>query len=63
MSRVLLATNVLISVFLFPNSTPARVLALVLDEHLLVLSQWVIDELHEDVARKWPDWGRALLLT
>ena len=60
MSRVLVDTNVLISAFLFPNSTPARALALVLDEHRLVLSRWVIDELHEVVERKWPDPGLAL---
>ena len=60
MSRVLVDTNVLISAFLFPNSTPARALALVLDEHRLVLSRWVIDELHEVVERKWPDRGPAL---
>jgi uncharacterized protein len=59
-SRVLVDTNVLISAFLFPNSTPARALALVLDEHRLVLSRWVIDELHEVVERKWPDRGPAL---
>jgi putative PIN family toxin of toxin-antitoxin system len=59
-SRVLVDTNVIISAFLFPNSTPARALALVLDEHRLVLSRWVIDELHEVVERKWPDRGLAL---
>ena len=60
MSRVLVDTNVLISALLFPNSTPARALALVLDEHRLVLSRWVIDELHEVVERKWPERGPAL---
>lgn len=60
MSRVLVDTNVIISAFLFPNSTPARALALVLGEHRLVLSRWVIDELHEVVERKWPDRGPAL---
>ncbi|HZK35615.1 MAG TPA: PIN domain-containing protein [Aeromicrobium sp.] len=29
-------------------------------EHRLVLSRWVIDELHEVVERKWPDRGPAL---
>lgn len=60
MSRVLVDTNVLISAFLFPNSTPARALALVLDEHRLVLSRCLIDELHEVVERKWPERGPAL---
>jgi len=59
-SRVLVDTNVIVSAFLFPNSTPARALALVLDEHRLVLSRWVIDELHEVIERKWPDRGPAL---
>jgi len=53
--RVLVDTNVVISTLLFPNSTPARALTLVLDEHRLVLTDWIIDELHEVVGRKRPD--------
>jgi putative PIN family toxin of toxin-antitoxin system len=53
--RVLVDTNVIISALLFPNSTPARVLARVLDEHRLVLTDWIISELHEVVGRKRPD--------
>jgi predicted nucleic acid-binding protein len=53
--RVLVDTNVVISALLLPNSTPARALALVLDEHRLVLTDWIIDELHEVVRRKRPD--------
>ena len=55
MIRVLVDTNVIISALLFPNSTPARVLARVLDEHRLVLTDWIISELHEVVGRKRPD--------
>jgi predicted nucleic acid-binding protein len=33
--RVLVDTNVIISALLFPDSTPAQVLARVLDEHRL----------------------------
>jgi predicted nucleic acid-binding protein len=58
--RVLVDTNVVISALLFPNSTPARALALVLDEHRLVLTDWIIDELHEVVGRKRPDLLAAL---
>lgn len=47
MIRVLVDTNIAISTLLFPNSTPARALALVLDEHRLVLTDWIIDDLHE----------------
>lgn len=48
------------SALLFPNSTPARALALVLDEHRLVLADWIIYELHEVVGRKRPDLLAAL---
>jgi predicted nucleic acid-binding protein len=58
--RVLVDTNVVISALLFPNSTPARALALVLDEHRLVLTDSIIDELHEVVRRKRPDLLAAL---
>ena len=60
MSRVLVDTNVVISALLFPNSTPARALTVVLDEHRLVLTQWVLDELHEVIGRKRPDRLPAL---
>ncbi len=60
MIRVLVDTNVVISALLFPDSTPARALALVLDEHRLVLTDWIIAELHEVVGRKRPDLLAAL---
>jgi len=59
-SRVLVDTNVLISAFLFRASTPADALRLVLGEHRVVPSQWVLDELHEVVERKWPTRQPAL---
>ena len=55
MSRVLVDTNVVISALLFPDSTPARALAQVLDEHQLVLTDWIIEELHQVIGRKRPD--------
>ena len=60
MIRVLVDTNVVISTLLFPNSTPAQAFTLVLDEHRLVLTDWIIDELHEVVGRKRPDLLPAL---
>jgi predicted nucleic acid-binding protein len=42
--RVLVDTNLVISALLLPNSTPARALALILDERRLVLTDWIIDE-------------------
>lgn len=60
MIRVLVDTNVVISALLFPKSTPAQALYVVLDEHRLVLTEWIIDELHEVVTRKRPDLLPAL---
>jgi putative PIN family toxin of toxin-antitoxin system len=59
-TRVLLDTNVIISALLFPHSTPDRVLRLVLDNHDLVITDWIIAELHEVVVRKRPDLLPAL---
>jgi uncharacterized protein len=58
--RILVDTNVVISALLFPGSTPAQALYLVIDEHRLVLTRWIIDELHEVVTRKRPDLVPAL---
>lgn len=58
--RVLVDTNVVISALLLPNSTPAHALTLVLDEHRLVLTNWIIGELREVVGRKRPDLLPAL---
>ncbi len=60
MSRVLVDTNVLISAFVFRASTPAEAVGLVLAAHRLVLTQWVLDELHDVVERKWPARHPAL---
>jgi predicted nucleic acid-binding protein len=50
-TRVLVDTNVIISALRFPSSTPARVLARVLDEHRLVLTDWITSELLGVVGR------------
>ena len=60
MIRVPVDTTVVISALLFPDSTPARAPALVLDEHWLVLTDWILEELHEVVGRKRPDLLAAL---
>lgn len=60
MTRVLVDTNVLIPAFVFRASTPAEALGLVLAAHRLVLTQWVLDELHDVVQRKWPARQPAL---
>lgn len=53
--RVLLDTNILISALMFPSSTPSSVVELVLQDHRLVLTDWVLNELREVVGRKRPD--------
>lgn len=60
MIRVLVDTNIVISALLFPQSAPAQAMALVLDEQRLVLTDWIVDELHEVVGRKRPDLLVAL---
>lgn len=60
MTRVLVDTNVVISALLFPASVPAQALALVVDEHVLVLTQWVLDEFQRVVGEKRPDLLSAL---
>lgn len=62
MTRVLVDTNVVISALLFPSSTPAQALTLVLDEHRLVLTDWIVFELHDVAGRKRPDLLPALVV-
>ncbi|TAK69210.1 MAG: putative toxin-antitoxin system toxin component, PIN family [Actinomycetota bacterium] len=58
--RVLLDTNIIISALLFRSSTPSTVVEVVLQEHRLVRTEWVIAELREVVGRKRPDLVPAL---
>lgn len=60
MRRVLVDTNVIVSALIFPGSTPARALEGVIELERLVLTRWVLDELHEVVGRRWPDRLTAL---
>ncbi len=60
MIRVLVDTNIVISALLFPASVPAQALALVVDEHVLVLTQWVLDEFQRVVGEKRPELLSAL---
>ena len=55
MRRVLVDTNVIVSALIFPGSTPARALSMVMEREQLVLSDWILDELREVVERKWPE--------
>ena len=51
---------VLSSAFSIRTSIPVGALRGVLGEHRLVLTQWVLDELHDVVERKWPTRQPAL---
>lgn len=52
--RIMLDTNVLISMFLFPSKSFSRLLELVSQEHQLVLSSFIIDELLSVADKKFP---------
>jgi uncharacterized protein len=58
--RVLVDTNVLISALVFPTGVPAQAFWHVVTEEHLLLTDWVLDEAHEVVGRKWPDRLGAL---
>ena len=52
--RVMLDTNVLLSALLFPGERMDRLMRCVFEEHRLVLSSFVVEELHSVVERKFP---------
>ncbi|EEZ92205.1 putative toxin-antitoxin system toxin component, PIN family [Mobiluncus mulieris 28-1] len=54
--RVMLDTNVLISMALFPNPQVLRIMEVVTWKYDLVISTYVIDEFREVVARKFPGY-------
>lgn len=60
MSRVLVDTNVIVSALIFPNSTPARALSAAINTDRIVLTDWILDELHDVIGRKWSDRLPAL---
>lgn len=60
MRRVLVDTNVIISALSVPGSTPAPALERVMTGDRLVLTQWIIGELHQVVQRKRPHLIRVL---
>ena len=65
--RIMLDTNVLISMILFPQKHFIRMLEYITRNHTLVLSSFVVDELMAVTARKFPakkdmvDWFLANL--
>lgn len=60
MRRVLVDTNVIISALLFPDSAPAVAFGRILAGERLVLTRWIIDELHAVVEVNRPDLVSAV---
>ena len=52
--RVMLDTNGIISALLFPSERMNRLFETIVIEHTMVISSYVIDELHTVVERKFP---------
>ena len=51
--RIMLDTNILISMFVFKGMR--GLIDKITSDHEIVLCSYVIDELHEEIQRKWPD--------
>ncbi len=58
--RLFLDTNVLISAIVFPNSQTAAFLARAIERHTIVISSYVVEELHEVFHQKFPSHLPAL---
>ena len=58
--RVMLDTNILISMIIFPGQMFLQMLETITKHHKLVLSSYVLDELADVVARKFPKREDAL---
>lgn len=58
--RVMLDTNILISMIIFPGQMFLQMLETITKHHKLVLSSYVLDELSDVVARKFPKRENAI---
>ena len=58
--RIMIDTNILVSVILFPNDRMDEVMKLIIEKHKLVLSSFVINELVEVVNRKFKNKEEAV---
>ncbi|MCI8766896.1 MAG: putative toxin-antitoxin system toxin component, PIN family [Ruminococcus sp.] len=58
--RIMLDTNVLISMILFPGKAFQKMLDFITRSHHLVLSSFVVDELFAVVERKFPGKRKAI---
>lgn len=53
--RIMIDTNVLISVMLFPSSQMSKLMLKATENHTLVLCSYIIDELHDVFNEKFKD--------
>lgn len=53
--RIMLDTNVIISALLFPSKRMHELFETIVINHTMVISSYVIDELHQVVERKFPN--------
>lgn len=58
--RVMLDTNVLLSTLLFPSERMDRMMRCIFEEHRLVLSSFVVEELGYVINRKFPAKAAAV---
>lgn len=52
--RIMLDTNILVSLLLFPNQRMNHMMEVILSSHKLVLSSFVVEELKAVIQRKFP---------
>jgi len=53
--KIMADTNILFSALLFPESRPAKALSSIIEQHSLVLCDYIISELRSVVSKKRPD--------
>jgi predicted nucleic acid-binding protein len=52
--KIMLDTNVLVSLLMFPNMRMNAMMEYIFSEHTLVLSSFVVDEMKDVIKRKFP---------
>ena len=58
--RIMIDTNILISAFVFKSESMKRLIERIVENHDLIISSYVLDELSEVVKRKFPNQVKAL---
>lgn len=58
--RIMIDTNILISAFVFKSESMNRLIERNVENHDLIISSYVLDELSEVVKRKFPNQVKAL---